>query len=108
MESALKKGGSTRKWRIVREQVLKRDGYQCQACGKDANTVDHILPRSRGGGDELENLQALCSYCNYSKGDKLPGEKSDFFSAQRIPRLHLLNLSPTNRTNPISPFLESN
>jgi 5-methylcytosine-specific restriction endonuclease McrA len=108
MTSALTNKGSTRKWRTIREQVLLRDGWQCQACGADADTVDHLIPRARGGGDNLENLQAMCSPCNLLKSDKLPGEKSDFFSARRIPRTHLSNLSPTSVTNPASPFIEGN
>ena len=41
--------------------------------------VDHILPRSRGGGHEPENLQGLCAYHNIAKGDGSPG---------RVPRVH--------------------
>lgn len=108
MDSALKKGGSTRKWRTIREAVLQRDGWQCQACGQDANTVDHVLPRARGGGDDMENLQAMCAKCNRDKSDKLPGEQSQFFERQRIPRRHLSNISPTSRQTPPSPFIGQN
>lgn len=49
--------------------VFKRDGYRCVACGSDEDlTVDHIFPWSKGGSDELDNLQTLCGTCNSSKG----------------------------------------
>jgi 5-methylcytosine-specific restriction endonuclease McrA len=47
--------------------ILERDGYRCMLCGKPATTVDHILPRSKGGGDEPENLRAACGRCNYGR-----------------------------------------
>lgn len=52
------------------ERVLARTGdSSCRSCGSTEDlTVDHILPRSRGGGNERENLQALCRTCNSSKG----------------------------------------
>jgi hypothetical protein len=57
----------------IRWQVLKRDGYTCQACGAKAPKVklevDHIVAVAQGGGDELENLHALCVACNRGKSD---------------------------------------
>ncbi len=59
-----------------RRNVLKRDGYTCQYCGlKSAHlTIDHVLPRSRGGRDTWENLVAACHKCNVRKGDRTPSE----------------------------------
>lgn len=56
----------------VRWQVLKAAGFACQRCGTDDEPmhVDHIVPRARGGGNEDENLQALCYRCNIAKGAK--------------------------------------
>ena len=68
--SSLKKGGSTTRWRKIRERILRRDDYTCQHCGQYGNTVDHIVPRSMGGDDHWENLQTLCAKCNYSKGGR--------------------------------------
>lgn len=61
---------------ISRRNVLKRDNYTCQYCGsKSASiTIDHVLPKSRGGGDTWENLVAACFKCNNIKGDKTPIE----------------------------------
>lgn len=53
-----------------REAVYKRDGYRCLKCGCTENlTLDHVLPRSKGGSNEIENLQTLCKPCNEDKAD---------------------------------------
>ena len=60
----------------LRYKVLKRDNYKCCACGaspaKDPSVelhIDHIVPFSKGGETNLENLQTLCSKCNLGKSD---------------------------------------
>ena len=60
----------------IRFQVLKRDNYRCQMCGvtaKDGATleIDHILPVSKGGTNDADNLQVLCRDCNAGKSDSL-------------------------------------
>jgi 5-methylcytosine-specific restriction protein A len=62
------RGGSTRQWRNLREQILARDRYACQRCGAAATHVDHIVPVARGGADDPRNLQALCAACDLAKG----------------------------------------
>jgi 5-methylcytosine-specific restriction endonuclease McrA len=57
-----------------RPGVLARDGHRCGYCGKPASTVDHVLPRSRGGGNTWENTVAACGRCNGRKGDRTPAE----------------------------------
>jgi len=57
-----------------RAGVLVRDGRRCAFCGGAASTVDHVLPRSRGGGDTWENTVAACARCNNRKGDRTPAE----------------------------------
>lgn len=53
-----------------REAVFKRDGGQCRNCGTNNDlTIDHITPRSRGGGPDKANLQVLCRSCNSSKNN---------------------------------------
>lgn len=69
-----KRNGSTRAWRKVRDEVLKRDRYRCHYCPAPATTVDHLRPVSRGGTDHKSNLVAACSDCNGSKGDRTPAE----------------------------------
>lgn len=61
---------------LSRSNVLHRDAYTCQYCGVRRNnlTLDHVLPRCRGGADSWENLVAACHACNERKGDRLPSE----------------------------------
>ncbi|PIE26637.1 MAG: HNH endonuclease [Micrococcales bacterium] len=59
---------------VSRRGVLRRDAHRCAYCGKQANTVDHVLPRSRGGPDSWENLVACCLKCNNAKGNRTPAE----------------------------------
>jgi 5-methylcytosine-specific restriction endonuclease McrA len=62
--------------KITRKAVLARDSWTCQYCGsnKPGLTVDHVIPRSRGGDSGWENIVASCAPCNRKKGDKLPRE----------------------------------
>lgn len=54
-----------------RNMIYKRDGYSCQYCGSTRDlTIDHIIPRSRGGNGSWENLVCCCGKCNVSKGNK--------------------------------------
>lgn len=59
---------------LSRRAVFARDGYKCQYCGAHAETLDHLVPRSRGGTHAWENVVAACGRCNGKKRDKLPGE----------------------------------
>ena len=96
--SSLKKGGSTTKWRKIREKILRRDDWVCQLCGQYGDTVDHIVPRSLGGDDQWENLQTLCSRCNYSKGSKLSVNRprGAFFERTPTPPTPLVPDFPEN------------
>ncbi len=53
----------------IREIVLFRDGYVCKYCGEKGNTVDHIIPRSKGGRTTLSNCVCACKKCNIRKGN---------------------------------------
>ena len=55
---------------VTRHQIMRRDGGACQYCNAPATTVDHIIPRSKGGGSTWENLVAACTPCNAKKGSK--------------------------------------
>jgi len=69
--SARRSSGSTRRWRQIREVILRRDQYTCQYCGQDANTVDHIVPISKGGNDTIENVRPSHGLCNLRKGSSI-------------------------------------
>ena len=55
-----------------RSLIYKRDNHTCQYCGSTKKlTIDHVIPRSRGGKDTWENMVIACSSCNTKKGDQL-------------------------------------
>ena len=56
---------------MTRAALMHRDRFCCAYCGAKADTVDHVIPRSRGGDHSWENCVACCSTCNHRKGDKL-------------------------------------
>ncbi len=61
---------------LTRRNILRRDNHKCAYCGRGdlPLTIDHIIPRSKGGDDSWENLVAACLPCNNSKGDRTPDE----------------------------------
>jgi 5-methylcytosine-specific restriction endonuclease McrA len=56
---------------ISRRSVFARDGHRCQYCGSQAENIDHVRPRSRGGKHIWENVVAACRRCNSLKEDRL-------------------------------------
>jgi 5-methylcytosine-specific restriction endonuclease McrA len=65
----------THRRKITRRAVFARDGWACQYCGSRSNlTVDHVIPRSKGGPSTWENIVASCAPCNRRKGDHLPDQ----------------------------------
>jgi 5-methylcytosine-specific restriction endonuclease McrA len=62
--------------RLTRKEVFARDQQRCQYCGRDGVelTLDHVMPRHRGGPHEWENLVAACRPCNHRKGGRTPHE----------------------------------
>lgn len=64
--------------KFSRANVLLRDGHQCQYCGGDFEphelNYDHVIPRSRGGRTEWDNIVAACYPCNSKKGNRTPDE----------------------------------
>ncbi|WP_192821130.1 HNH endonuclease [Rufibacter sp. LB8] len=60
---------------LTRQNIMRRDGHQCQYCGATRNlTLDHLIPRSRGGESTWYNLITACGRCNSRKGDRTPEE----------------------------------
>jgi 5-methylcytosine-specific restriction endonuclease McrA len=61
---------------LNRRAVFARDGHRCQYCGAAAESIDHVVPRSRGGGHVWENVVASCRPCNVRKRDRMLEETS--------------------------------
>jgi 5-methylcytosine-specific restriction endonuclease McrA len=55
---------------LTRRAVFARDGGRCVYCGSAASTIDHVVPRSRGGRHVWENVVAACNRCNHVKADR--------------------------------------
>lgn len=62
--------------RLTRREIFRRDGYTCQYCGVQgrALTMDHVVPRHRGGEHSWTNLVSACPTCNRRKGGRTPEE----------------------------------
>ena len=63
-----------RRTALSRRAVFLRDGSRCQYCGGIADSIDHVVPRSRGGQHTWENVAAACRPCNLRKRDRTPEE----------------------------------
>lgn len=61
---------------LTRKNILRRDSFKCGYCGRSdlPLTIDHVVPKARGGGDSWENLICACTLCNNRKGDRTPEE----------------------------------
>jgi 5-methylcytosine-specific restriction endonuclease McrA len=63
----------THRRKITRRAVFARDDWTCQYCGSRSNlTVDHVVPRSKGGPSTWDNIVASCAPCNRRKGSSSP------------------------------------
>ncbi|MFM9105876.1 MAG: HNH endonuclease [Chloroflexota bacterium] len=63
--------------KLTRREVFIRDGFTCQYCGRIGGgdlTIDHVVPRSRGGRHSWDNLVSACKTCKHRKGGRLPNE----------------------------------
>ena len=83
--------------RLSRQEVFLRDGYRCQYCGKQTKdlTIDHVLPRVRGGKHEWENVVTACKRCNHRKAGRSPREAG----------MRLLSKPSKPRSTPFDPFI---
>ena len=67
---------------VTRRAVFGRDGNRCQYCFGPAESIDHVMPRSRGGLHTWDNVVACCRRCNVRKGSRLPSEAGLTLAAQ--------------------------
>ena len=75
--------------RLSRQEVFLRDGYTCQYCGKQSKdlTIDHVMPRHRGGPHVWENVTSACIPCNHKKaGNTLKEARMTLLTEPRVPR----------------------
>ena len=91
----------TRAVPFSRLAVLRRDSFRCAYCGSVAETIDHVVPRVRGGTSSYSNCAACCKRCNSTKGSKtleasglqlrldVRLEAPDFQSSSRTKRMEL-------------------
>ena len=71
------------KLKINRNRLFRRDNYSCVYCGNKRNlTVDHVMPKSRGGQNTWLNLVTCCSHCNRVKDNRTPEEAGMRFLKQ--------------------------
>lgn len=58
---------------LSRQNIYRRDGHACGYCGSKSNlTLDHVIPKSKGGGNTWQNLVTCCKKCNSTKDDRTP------------------------------------
>jgi len=72
---------------VSKRMILSRDGYICSYCGEFGNTVDHIIPKSKGGGSTWGNLTTACRDCNGKKGNE--SNKDVGYAMPKIPRTYV-------------------
>jgi len=81
--------------RLTRREIFRRDNYTCQYCGQRGGslTMDHVIPRYRGGAHTWDNLVSACASCNRRKGGRTPEEaRMALLHRPREPRPSLLYL----------------
>ena len=78
---------------LSRKNILQRDKNCCQYCGcnKEKLSIDHVMPRSRGGNDDWSNVTTACLSCNIKKGNRTPQEAG--MKLNRNPYKPLNNMS---------------
>ena len=92
---------------LTRRAVLRRDGGRCAYCAAPADTVDHVVPRSRGGRHDWSNVVAACKRDNMAKGDRLLSELGWALSFRpAAPDGHLWRLRHLAEVDPLwEPYL---
>lgn len=87
--------------RLTRREAFLRDRHRCQYCGKESRdlTLDHVIPRQRGGKHTWENVVSACNTCNHRKGNRTPMEAGMPLRSQPGP-------PPANPYYPFLPYLD--
>ena len=86
---------------LTRRTVFARDDHTCQYCGARAESIDHIIPRSRGGTHTWENVVAACRRCNSQKENRLLDEAGLKMKNQpRVPHQNLRIIGAASEVHP--------
>ncbi|MGG6263286.1 HNH endonuclease [Leptolyngbya sp. AN03gr2] len=85
-------GNPERRWKtppVTRRELFRRDNHTCQYCGTTKHlTIDHVIPRSKGGTHTWDNVVAACARCNSAKGDRLLHETGMSLRTKPKPPIH--------------------
>lgn len=99
--------------RLSRKEVFIRDRYRCQYCSRHLRklTLDHVIPRSRGGPHSWENVVSACSHCNHKKAGRTPKEAGmGLLRKPRMPRPNpyafVLHADIQDQWRPFLPWLD--
>ena len=94
---------------LNRKNIISRDDYLCQYCGSSRSplTIDHIIPKGKGGIDTWENLVAACKPCNQKKGNQKPEEVGMYLRKRpkRPNRLHYFQKFVKEKQKDWRPYL---
>jgi 5-methylcytosine-specific restriction endonuclease McrA len=88
-------------YKYCRANIYKRDKYRCRYCNKSLKvsgpiTIDHVIPKSRGGKDTWENTVTSCIECNSKKGDLTPEEAGMKLTPGSLRPTYFINLATLN------------
>jgi 5-methylcytosine-specific restriction endonuclease McrA len=94
---------------LNRRAVFLRDRHTCQYCGEKAESIDHVIPRSRGGQHAWDNVVAACRRCNTRKMNRMPSEAGLKLSHKPVqPHDHIWIFSLATDIHPTwEPYLET-
>jgi 5-methylcytosine-specific restriction endonuclease McrA len=93
---------------LTRRAVFARDGGRCVYCGGTATSIDHVVPRSRGGRHEWDNVVSACRRCNHVKADRAVSELGWRMQPPREPTGTAWRILSTGRTDPRwAPYLSA-
>jgi len=94
---------------LNRRAVFLRDRHTCQYCGEKAESIDHVIPRSRGGQHTWDNVVAACRRCNTRKMNRMPSEAGLKLSHKPVqPHDHIWIFSLATDIHPTwEPYLET-
>ncbi len=91
---------------LTRKAVFARDGGRCLYCGATATSLDHVVPKSRGGPHTWENVVSACSRCNHVKADRAVSELGWRISPPEEPAGTAWRILGTGRADPLwAPYL---